>query len=1107
MWLGLGLLRTVIHRIRADWAVLLASAITLLLAGVLVSSAPIYSRAVNDAGLQRSLNDAEIVESHVEVSGRFSPGNFNAIDDLVIEETAPLRARSGSDLYRHGRSDSFSFPDQDPVRDLTVFAFYQSLEDFATIDEGQWPESTDSPYQAVISRDTAQLRDLAVGDELSLLYRHDEDYEVPVQIVGIYQIDNPADRYWFDGELDTTGLTEGQSFDTFGPIVVTPAVFFEAATPRTSLISWRLSPDFDEMTTTSAPEVRREVNRLSNRISNQEFFGGRVNVSTRLNVLISRIERSLLVTQASVTIVIVQLAILAGYALVLTSRLITDHRQVETAVLRARGASTRQLFGLALTEAVCLALPLILVAPFLSVLLLRLFNRFGPLEEINLQIEPSLSSGAFLASALTGLVGILLLALPVLRESETTPGGQPTRHRQGSESLWQRAGIDLAVVVVAAIGFLQLRRYSSTITQTVEGRLGIDPLLVAAPAIGLIAGAILALRIVPLVARIAERVAAKQRAALIALGAWQIARRPLVYSRSMLLLLLAIGIGIFTTAYTETWQQSQIDQSNHQIGADIRIQPDTRFSRLIEPHTLSDAHRSLDGLSASMPVTIRMEQFGDLRDLGSMIMIDTEYAEETLLLREDLDPGNFGALLDEMRASRPEIHQAVLPGEPFRLAVDAEVHPDIHDGDPDISSNDRNVQVWLTFVDGEGYKHRLSPGSVHPEDGQVQLELDFTNSFHDDGFATPTYPLGLTAIEFTTQGPSEGENRGTVELSNWRLSEDRTGSEWHELSSDTLSAVDWGATTHAFSSNTFAEMELIQFDDVLEVAYETSSSTRVTIRSATMRLAPPVPAVEDGVPVLISRELRELGNYQVGDTVLVPIGAFAFDGRVIGVIEAFPGTNAHATPSIVADLPSVVAINERPAESPFAPVERWISIDDGHATDEVVPGLMSQPYTSRRVQASEYQADELQRDPVALGTLGALALGFVAATAVAGAGIMASTAGSARQRMSEFLLMRAIGLSPRQLTGWLFLENSLLIILGVLGGTLLGLLLGWLVLPLISLTQTAAQVYPTVQVIIPWGMIGLLQAAGLGLLILLTITLGIIVRRSGLGEALRVRDD
>lgn len=1103
---GLGLLRTVLRRIRADWAVLLASAVTLLLAAMLVSSAPIYSRAVNDAGLQRSLNDADVPASHVEVSGRFHGGNFASADELVSEETSRLRAAAEADLYRYGQSDSFAFPDQEDVRDLTVFAFYQSLEDYASLLEGDWPESTDAPYQVAISADTAEYRDLAVGDELSVEYRHEGDYEVPVVVAGIYQVEDPSHPHWYESELDTSGFSEGQSFDTYGPLVVTPAVFFEAATPRTSSVSWRLFPNFDEMTTSTAPTVRRETNRLSSRISNEEFFGGRLNVSTQLNTLIARIERSLLVTQASVTIVIVQLAILAGYALVLTSRLIVDHRQVETAVLRARGASSKQLFQLSLLESVCIALPLVLLAPILSMGALHFFNLYGPLADINLIIEPRISSGAYLASVVTGLVGVLLISLPVLREGEATPGGQAFRHRQDSESLWQRAGIDIAVLVVAAIGFFQLRQYSSTITQTVEGRLGIDPLLVAAPAIGLIAGAILALRIVPLLARLADRVAARQKAALIALGSWQIARRPLVYSRAMLLLLLAIGIGIFTTAYTQTWQQSQIDQANHRIGADIRVQPDTRMSRTVDPLTLTEAHHRLDGVQASMPVNERLEQFGDVRDLGSLIMVDTEYAEETVLLRDDLHPSGYGDLLQEMRDARPQLDAAMLPGEPARIALRASVEADIREDDAEVEPSDRNIEILLTLVDGEGYKHRVSMGDVHPDDGEVEMTADLTDDLGDGTITRPAYPLAISAIEFATLGPLGGENRGTVQVSDWRVSEDPDGDDWQQIPPDDLTAPNWQSSTHEFSSSTYAEMAIDAFDETLTVTYEASATSQVAIRLATMRISTPTPEVDGGVPVLISGPLQQLGDYSVGDTVLVPIGGFAFDGQVAGVIDAFPGTNAHSVPAVVVDLPTVVALNERPAQSPFGPTERWLALGGGDV-DELVEQLQVQPYTSRNVNASDQRAAELQQDPVALGTLGALTLGFVSATAVAGAGIMASTAGSARQRMNEFLLMRAIGLSPRQLTGWLFLENSLLIILGVIGGTLLGLLLGWLVLPLISLTQTAAQVFPGVQVVIPWGTIGLLQAAGIGLLILLTIALGIVVRRSGLGESLRVKDD
>ncbi len=95
-------------------------------------------------------------------------------------------------------------------------------------------------------------------------------------------------------------------------------------------------------------------------------------------------------------------------------------------------------------------------------------------------------------------------------------------------------------------------------------------------------------------------------------------------------------------------------------------------------------------------------------------------------------------------------------------------------------------------------------------------------------------------------------------------------------------------------------------------------------------------------------------------------------------------------------------------------------------------------------------------------------LGFVAAAIFAGIGFAVNAAVSARERLVEFALMRAVGLSNRQLIAWLGLENALLVIFGLVGGTVLGITLAWLVLPLIAITQDATVAVPGVIVIYPW---------------------------------------
>jgi hypothetical protein len=1105
MPLNVGLWITVLRRIRADWAVLITSAITLLFAAILVSSAPIYAEAVNNAGLRRALNDAPVPSANVQVTGRFNLDNFAEGDALVVDELLALHGHAGGDVMRLGRSDSFALPDQDDVRDLAVFGFYERMTDHTTIVDGAWPATTEAPYEVALLQGTADALGLSVGDTLTLDYRHDETYQMNVRVAGIYRIDDPTDPYWYDSELELYGVTMGQSFDTYGPFVVTPAVFFDAATPRTSWVRWRLFPDFDAATTASAHEMRRETNRLISRIHERGLVNSRFSVQTSLHQLIRTIERSLLVTRASVTIVIVQLAVLAGYALVLTSRLIVDHRRVETSVLRARGASSRQLFFLAGMEALILAIPIVLVAPWISMLALRIFNYVGPLAAIDLTIYPAVSGSAYLAAAVAGTAGALLLTLPVLRERESATVVQSSRHRQEAESLLQRAGVDLAVLVIAVVGFLQLRRYSSPITETVRGTLGVDPLLVAAPALGLIAGAILALRIVPMLARLAERVAARQRAVLVTLSAWQIARRPLVYSRSILLLLLALGIGIFTVAHTQTWRQSQEDRASYEVGGDLRVRPDLRFNRQIRDINLSDAYQRVDGVRAAMPVYEALTQFGAGRDLGSTVLIDAADAGETVRIRDDLEPAGFHDMLDQMLAARPVLEGVELPGEPLRLAVRAELSTEVPVGTEEVGT-ERSVRFFIVVQDGEGYLHRLALGPVRPAEPAADLEVSLYSDTGNGAMALPIYPLRVTAIEAQTLGTVDSDNAGQVTLHDWRVSATPDGADWEPVSQSAIDGLEWGVSAHAFSQNTWAEVELDSAGDALTISYAAGSIPRVAVRSVTFRVEPPAPVLNAPIPILVSEMLRESGRYSVGDTLLIPVGSYAFDGQIVGVVEGFPGSRAHERPVAIADLPTLVALNQRPGDSPMAPAERWFAVDSTDV-EAVTATLLQEPFASRAVTAREARASQLQQDPVALGTLGALALGFVSAILIAGAGLIAGAAGSARQRMGEFLLMRAIGLSPRQLTGWLLLENGMLIVLGVLGGTLLGLLLGWLILPLISLTQEARQVFPGVRVIIPWETIVMLQFAGLVMLAILSLVVAVIVRRGGLGEALRVQDD
>jgi ABC-type antimicrobial peptide transport system permease subunit len=85
--------------------------------------------------------------------------------------------------------------------------------------------------------------------------------------------------------------------------------------------------------------------------------------------------------------------------------------------------------------------------------------------------------------------------------------------------------------------------------------------------------------------------------------------------------------------------------------------------------------------------------------------------------------------------------------------------------------------------------------------------------------------------------------------------------------------------------------------------------------------------------------------------------------------------------------------------------------------------------------------------------------------------------------MVEFAVLRALGLRTRQLSGWISLESGLVVVLSLLGGTGLGLLVSWLVLPYVALGTTGAEPVPPVLVVVPWKTVLLLELALLGALV------------------------
>lgn len=1106
--------RVILKRTRADWLILAAATLIILLSTTLLAAGPIYAGAVTLSGLHRTLADAEVIDADVEISSRVRPADYRAMNDTVAADAGATFAPTGASVERMGRSDSFALPgQQDDVTDLAIFGFFDDLPEHATLVDGVWPEGTSSgPVASVISDATAELLGLTVGQELQMVNRREGAFVVSTRIVGLYTVNDPLDPYWFQEPLEIGGVEAGESFTTYGPFVVSPEDFFGRTTYVSAEVFWRIFPAFPNLAVAEVGTLRANMDRLEGGLNAGVNSGQRFTVRTDLNNILREAERSLLVTRTGVMILTVQLAVLAGYALVLTAGLLIEQRRVETALLRSRGASNGQIAAMALMEGLLLALPAAIAGPWIAALSLRLLNVVGPLTSIDLALDPRVTTGSYLLSTISAVACVVALVLPAYLAARSFIDARASRGRQMASGIAQRGGIDLALLVVAAIGYWQLRRYGAPITETVQGRLGLDPFLVAAPAIGLLAGAVVALRVIPLLAKIIERGVSHGRSAVMSLGAWQVARRPLRYTRSALLLMLALAIGLFAVSYTRTWTNSQRDQADYQVGADMRVTPDRRTGRAIPQYTLANAYRQIDGIQEPMPVIRNSAVISRSAGTGRVIAIDATTAAAVVMFRSDLAGASLQSMLDQLVANRPQLPMVELPGEPRRIALDiAMTLSDLPGDAPPEANQSLAPSTSIVIRDARGMLYRLTGGALQPGGSTQQVIVDLARDLSGQ-VATPEYPVSIVSVETRMLIPVKFPRTGRIDVAAVKTSPSLEGDDWQPVDLD-RDPASWqfatSKTSGLLESPTVAPLEP-RPDGSIALGFGTGATFNANaIIPLTFTIQPAAAGVPGGttpIAAIVSDAFLAESGARVGDELQVDIAGARRPLEVIGAVSGFPTVDPDSGPALIIDLPTFAALQFSTSARIDSADEWWIAIDND-AADAITATLSAAPYSSWKIDDRFTQAELLRTDPVALGIIGALSLGFVSAALFAVIGFVVSAAVSAHERLTEFSLLRALGLSPRQLSGWLSLENGLLVSISLAGGTALGLIMAWMVLPFVTLTQDASEVVPGIIVAIPWGSILLLEGLTIGALAVVVLALAVLLRGVGLGTVLRLGEE
>jgi hypothetical protein len=969
------------------------------------------------------------------------------------------------------------------VPDASYFAELAEVRSHVTLGSGAWPERTGQGASAIIPvivpSAAAAAVNLRIGDTFSVGVGAKGSTR-SARIVGTYSVKDPKGGYWSKDPLKGTGLnhaypsfTRGSDTTTaFGPLLVAGGELDAAAVPVDAMrVSF--APKFNRVTVDQlAPAIKRLKSAPDVVPTEMEEAAQEVTFTSALEPLLRHILSKLIVTRSTVVVVMLLLLVLAVAALGQTARLFSDAQAGGRQLMLARGASRSQILLLSVIEAVTIGLIAAALSPVLARLTYDLIALSPSMRLAGMPMDVGMPLLTWELALAVAILFVVILIAPLLARPATFIDGEQKRARERRGAGLLRSGLDLGLLLIAGVLYWQLLSYR---TPVAGGAIpAIDPVLVAAPVVALLALALVSVRLIPAVSRLADRGATRARGAVLPLAAWEVGRRSHQSVAAVLLLTIAVAVGTFGQSFLATWQQSQVDQAGLAVGPPVRV-PATAGS-------VGDQSQALaaGAIGKPQPVTRRTGYVLDStgQDTGDVATVLGLTAGARKLLATGRNGAVGGATVAKLSTYDSHADTGIaLPGDVRGVQGVVRV------GSPGARIPGVSIRVAAVIEDLDGLLTVVQLGSI-PADGKPHVVRGLLRSV-----VRGSAPLRLVGFEsslavgdLAAYGQGNPQVATDILLGQLAVLHPARGS--GKYVSQPL-AID--PRTSWFSEKVYGPSAA---DDPISGGAPPGWQLRLTAvvpagvaqQGAAYLLESWTPVAT--VPAVVTSAFAKAARAHLHDNLPLDVSGALIEVNIVGIVPLIPGTadfpklsvttisqaGTAATESVVVDQVELQRDLAQWGQSGVPVDEWWIDVPAGHGEEF----LGSHPIAASAGVSREGLGLELQDDPVRVATQAALWLSIVAAALLVAMGFALHTAASIRSRRLEFAQLRAIGLSRRALTGAIGAESLILSTIGTAFGIAIGLLLSWLVGPLVAVSPDGSPAVPAVAVIVPAGAIALL---------------------------------
>ena len=1045
----IGLLRLLrlaaLRELRGGWMLMLGAASLLIIAAGLVALPLVFRAASADLALRELIEQSPRSVGFADHSRTFRPAEINDFDG-VTETAAELRtqhlARYDGLLGETRRimetQRSFAdFTRLDNGIEESLSAYLMSFEQLssnARLVRGDWAQADD---EVVIGAALSEQLSIDVGSRVRF------SPQMSFEITGIIEpIVADASRLlalhytdvWFELQEN---ITLGGAIEPYFGLFASPGALVRYGAPithrmRTEFDSAVLNSDQVEDAIESLSAWQQQLNRLE---------GG--SASTLLLGALQTFDRRAKFSAGQSLIAGLQIAAVAMFGVALVGRVMAQRTRVDRERLAARGARPWQQAGAQAILGGIAAVPAAFLGAPLAAFALSHAGRLEAVARVSggEPFDTRLTWEAWALAVAGALIAWVAFAAPAWFDARQRANQRVAAGRPQRQSLIQRAWLDVALLVLAAVLFLQFESEASGGALAAFESGGINPVLMLSPGLLLLGAALTIMRLAPRVwSVVAAALSRTPTPSWLYLGVVNVARNPTGPMLLTALTAFITAVGLISATYASTIRTVERSRIEYAVGSDVRgvsiggNLAGSTIARVTEPL------ERRDGINAGAAYR-GIGSIGGDREGSRIVMLGLETGRlgETITLDDQLLGMPSADLLDAIEREPGRVGEP-LPEGTEALTVEIRSDP-----------GNSNLELAARVIDRHGQVHMR----------QFRTNTSSTIDADSKAMRAPlsglAEPLRIAAIILRPQARVVRAPTGTLYIEGLVA----------EVGEEAVVVDAFDSAGPWISASSGAGEDRIEFEQG-QLRYHWSrlaaSDERIIVRES-----PNLP-----VNAAMDRRSMETADLSVGDVVPIELSNASIPVRITAAVDYFPTLNPAQGGFLIADLLALRSAALVAAVQAVLPITEVWAATDTNAGRLIANDLLDDVYLASTVLDAEARIDAAEQDPFRSGGAAALfVVGFIGLLIVGSAALVFTLAAAGGERAREFALMRTVGAGRSGLTSQAAVEVGLVLIAGVALGIGLGRAVAGALLAFLNVTAEGIAAAPPTVLSIDWVLAGI----------------------------------